>query len=418
LAIAIQQAELYEQVQRQSKELEQRAADRTRELAVLYEVAALASQSLELGTKLSQSLGQALRAVRGDAGAIHLLSEATSSAGEVFRMAVQQGFPPGLADEIESLPANVGLGKLVIELDRPLVLADITLDPRVAVALPIEPHAYAGVPLRASGRILGILSIIWRTERPEHSVEELSLLISIADQLGLVVESDRLREQAEQAAVLQERERLARDLHDSVTQLLYTVSLFATTGKGALGAGDQGLLEHALNQLESASQQALKEMRLMLYELRPPVLAQLGLVRALRRRLESVEGRVGIDARLLADQAVQLPMQVEQELYLIALEALNNGLKHANATSVTVAIAASEGQIELKVIDNGVGFDDLAVEAKGGLGLTSMRQRAERLDGALRIVSAPGAGTQVVATVPYNKDSLGLETQRVSEEVL
>jgi signal transduction histidine kinase len=415
LAIAIHQARLYEQVQRHSEELEQRVADRTQELSVLYEVAALASQSLELETTLARSLEQVLRAMRSEIGAIHLLSEAEgtavdeTSAGEVFRLAVQQGIPPDLATEMESLPADAELARSVAELDRPLVVAGITSDPRVFATLPsmmlrarpIEPHTYVGMPLRASGRALGILSVARRTEQPEHSVEELSLLISIADQLGVVVESNRLRKQAEQAAVLEERERLARDLHDSVTQLLYTVSLFATTGKGALGSGDQELLEHALSQLENAAQQALKEMRLMLYELRPPVLAQLGLVRALRRRLESVEGRVGVDARLLTGKGVELPMQVEQELYLIALEALNNGLKYSNATSVTVDIDAGEEQVELKVIDNGVGFDLDAVEADGGLGLTNMRQRAERLGGVLRIVSAPGAGTQVVATVPY-----------------
>jgi signal transduction histidine kinase len=235
-------------------------------------------------------------------------------------------------------------------------------------------------------------------------VEEISLLTSVGDQLGMVVESARLRKQAEQAAVLEERERLARDLHDSVTQLLYTMSLFATTGKGALAEGDRDLLEHALSRLESAAQQALKEMRLMLHELQSPLLGQVGLVESLRHRLESVEGRVGVDAHLVTGQGIeslrQLPAQIEQELYHIALEALNNALKHSSATSVTVHVDAGEGQVELTVTDNGIGFDLDAAEDRGGLGLDNMRQRVRQLGGLIEIVSAPGAGTRVVVTVP------------------
>jgi signal transduction histidine kinase len=401
LAIAIQQARLHEQVQRHAEELEQQVADRTRELLVLYEVAALANQPLDLETTLARSLEQVLGAVGSEVGAIHLLDEADGASGEeMLHLVVQRGFSPGFAAEVEWLPTDEGLGGWVVEHDEPLIVPDTTLDPRTVVTLPsVEPFAYTGIPLRAGGRTLGVLSVVRGTDQPPLNVEEISLLTSIADQLGVVVEGARLRERAEQAAVLEERGRLARDLHDSVTQLLYSVNLFATSGQNALNAGNQSALKTSLTKLAESAQQALREMRLLIYELRPLVLEQEGLVGALQRRLDAVEGRVGIATQLLASEMIELPGQVEEELYRIGVEALNNALKYAKATLVIVSISVDQEQIQLAVMDNGIGFDLRVVERKGGLGIIGMRERAEKLGGALEVVSAPGEGTSVRATL-------------------
>jgi signal transduction histidine kinase len=222
-----------------------------------------------------------------------------------------------------------------------------------------------------------------------------ALLTTIADQVGVVVESARLRQLAEQSAVIGERARLARDLHDSVTQLLYSVNLFAAVGREAYDLGDMAQVHSCLNELGLIAQQALKEMRLLVYELRPLALAQDGLVGALRQRLEAVEGRARVQTQLQADALLDLPDRVEEALYHIAQEALNNALKHAGATAVIVSIEANAGQVELEVTDNGAGFDPRAAEGKGGLGLTSMRERVEQLGGTLAILSAPGEGTKV-----------------------
>jgi signal transduction histidine kinase len=124
-------------------------------------------------------------------------------------------------------------------------------------------------------------------------------------------------------------------------------------------------------------------------------LAQEGLVGALRQRLDAVERRTGVQAQLQAEAMLELPRQVEEALYHIAQEALNNALKHATATVVTVSIGADNGRIELEVADNGSGFDPQAAEGKGGLGLTSMRERVEKMGGVLTILSTPGEGTKV-----------------------
>jgi len=198
---------------------------------------------------------------------------------------------------------------------------------------------------------------------------------------------------------LEERQRLARDLHDSVTQSLYSVTLLAETSRQATIAGDAEIAAHCLGQLGEAARQALKEMRLLVYELRPPVLEQVGLVGALQQRLDAVEGRAGIETRLLVEHEITLAASVEEALYRIAVEAMNNSLKHAAATLVTVQIRAVGGGIELEIKDNGRGFEVEAAADTGGMGLITMRERTERLGGKLAIDSAFGEGTNVTVIV-------------------
>jgi len=154
--------------------------------------------------------------------------------------------------------------------------------------------------------------------------------------------------------------------------------------------------------LGEISQQALKEMRLLVYELRPLVLRREGLAGALQQRLDAVEKRAGVDARLLVDGEVELPASVEEALYRIAQEALNNALKHAGASNVTVYVRGHNGNVELEVVDDGAGFGLSAASEDGGLGLTSMRERTETIGGELKVVSAPGEGTRVRVSLEHN----------------
>jgi signal transduction histidine kinase len=140
-------------------------------------------------------------------------------------------------------------------------------------------------------------------------------------------------------------------------------------------------------------------MRLLVYELRPLVLETEGLVGALQQRLDAVEKRAGVQSRLIVEGALDLPPRVEEGLYRIAQEALNNALKHAAASAVTVRICADGQDIRLDVSDNGQGFDPAAVSDRGGLGFTSMRERAERLGGIVAVQSAPGEGTTITVSI-------------------
>jgi signal transduction histidine kinase len=210
-----------------------------------------------------------------------------------------------------------------------------------------------------------------------------------------VVESARLRQLAEQAAVLEERQRLARDLHDSVTQSLYSLTLLTEGGRRLAESGNLENVQDYFVDLGEIAFQSLKEIRLLVHELRPPVLEQEGLVGALQQRLDAVEGRSGVNARLLVQGKIELAEWVEKELYSIALEALNNALKHAAATALTVRIRAQQGDIEVEIEDNGCGFEISDVVDMGGIGLSTMKERAERLGGTMTIRSTPGKGTTI-----------------------
>ncbi|MGE5617679.1 MAG: sensor histidine kinase [Sphingomonadaceae bacterium] len=201
--------------------------------------------------------------------------------------------------------------------------------------------------------------------------------------------------QEERLAVMEERQRLARELHDSVTQSLYSTTLYAEAAAELLRAGQTEKAMDRLRELRETAQEALREMRLLIFELLPPVLEKDGLVAALQARLEAVEVRGGLQADLRVEGAGRLPPALERELYRIAQEALNNVLKHARARHVTVLLRLGEGSVCLEVKDDGVGFDPEAVWDRGGLGLKGMRERAQRLGGEFRVDSAPGGGCRV-----------------------
>ena len=152
---------------------------------------------------------------------------------------------------------------------------------------------------------------------------------------------------------------------------------------------------HYLTRTGQVVQQALKEMRLLVYQLRPPELKEKGLIGSLQQRLDTVEKRAGVEARLLMDDLIELPVEVEEHLYRIAQEALNNSLKHAQAGQVKVYLRVLKNQSMLEIIDDGQGFDPNSLDDQGGLGLITMRERAEEIGGLFMIDSEIGRGTSV-----------------------
>jgi PAS domain S-box-containing protein len=399
--------------------LEHRVADRTRELSALYDVTAVASSSLDLEMVLDRSLDRVLAVMETDLGTVHLLDETEG----MLNLVASRGIPPGDAAQVVSVPVGNGLVGWVVEQGKPLVVSNITTGPRPLLAIPNgDSRAYLGVPIQTRGRVSGVLSVVGEVMQ-QFNAEEVALLDTIADQIGVAVDNARLYQQAEQLAVMKERSRLARELHDSVTQALYSMTLLAEAAGRQVGAGNLERVENYLARLGEAAQQSLKEMRLLVHELRPPVLGREGLVGALQQRLDAVEGRSGVETRLRMEGTLELPALVEEELYRIAQEALNNALKHAAATRVTIHIRANDQGVELEVADNGIGFNPEAVSDKGGVGLVSMRERAERLDGLLTIFSASGEGTRVRITVqmdgnvpPISRSLLcSLDTSEVSQ---
>jgi signal transduction histidine kinase len=196
---------------------------------------------------------------------------------------------------------------------------------------------------------------------------------------------------------MEERNRLARELHDSVTQSLYSAVLFVEASRRMIEGGKPDKAALYLTDVSETSQQALKEMRLLVHKLRPSALEREGLLLALEQRLKAVEGRVGIQYQLAVEGALRLTPDLEESLYHIAQEGLNNALKHARASKVAVRLQQQAGEVALWVMDNGKGFDVAAGKAAGGMGLTTMWEWAAMFGGTVTVQSTPAEGTVVMA---------------------
>jgi signal transduction histidine kinase len=371
--------------------LEKLVADRTRELETIYKVTAAASQPVGLEAALQSALDPVLNAVDARTGAILLVDDENGK----FRILAEQGLSPEIKNEIESAGRENSLEGWVLEHKQPLLVPDLAADPRLDRSGKPEAHIpFTALPMRVGERIVGILEIA-RPGGGQFDMEELTLLSFIADHLGLVIENAHLVELAEQNAVLEERSRLARELHDSVTQTLYSLNLFAGAGKNLAASHDGEPIRQHFMTIEANALQALKEMRLLIYELRPAVLDEEGLTGALQKRLDAVERRSGMKANLNADENLALPGWMEAEIYRIAEEALNNVLKHARASRVDVSLKSDSQILVFKVVDDGVGFDLEQAQNQGGHGLASLRERVEKINGRLTITSSGQSGTEI-----------------------
>ena len=252
------------------------------------------------------------------------------------------------------------------------------------------------VPLIARDSTVGILSLR-RLDPHGYTPREVELAGQVANQIAPAIENARLYKQAGVLAAHEERNRLARDLHDSVTQTLYSLTLHSEASNRLAEAGDLERAQAHLEQMGESAHQALKEMRLLVYQLRPPALEDAGLINALQHRLDAVEERSGVRARLILDREYKLPARIENALFPVAIEALNNAIKHANASTLEVRISSVDGGIELTVEDNGRGFDETGRAARGGVGMASMSERMRNIDGRLSVESVVGEGTTVRA---------------------
>ena len=205
--------------------------------------------------------------------------------------------------------------------------------------------------------------------------------------------------QAEELAVANERTRLARDLHDSVAQTLYGLTLQAEAASRKLTAGQNEAVQDYLAAIQEDAKQTLQETRLLIFELRPPILESSGLAAALQARLDTVEARSGLTMHVALEEIGCLPAHLETGLYRIAQEALNNSAKYALASTLDVQLHRKNGQVCLKIGDDGIGFEPTAVPP-GSVGLQGMAERVAQLNGRLTINSAPGQGTQILVEVP------------------
>jgi PAS domain S-box-containing protein len=378
--------------------LERMVEHRSHELDSIYQVTMAASENTNLQAALQKALELGLQAVKTETGGVFLLDET----GDTINLIAHHGYPQDVLARIEHQEMKDSLSGWVIRQNSPLIISDLASDPRAGWSTRLgEYMSFFGLPMRAHEHVNGVLCV-YRPGGDQLNLDETMLLSFIASHLALVVENARLYQKAEQSAIMEERARLARDLHDSITQMLYSTTLYSA---GAREFGRLGDMEHVMQyvgQIGEISQQALREMRLMIYELRSPALDTMGLIGALQNRLDAVERRLKINAVLEVGDLPVLAPRVEENLYRISIEALNNALKHASANRMNISIFCSNGDLVLIIQDNGTGFDFVQTKGHGGIGLHSIQERADQMGATLKIESSPGNGTQVEVRVPEN----------------
>jgi signal transduction histidine kinase len=255
-------------------------------------------------------------------------------------------------------------------------------------------HSHLCVPLKIKDRVIGVMSAASdRTDAFDQSDKD--ILQTLANQVSIAIENARLYERARQLAVLEERQRLGRELHDSVTQSLYGISLYAQAATGNMNTGQMEQAQQYLEDIQSTAQESLADMRLLIYELRPPILEKEGLVSALQSRLTSVENRANIKSNIQSNLVSRLPLEMEEGMFQIAREALNNTVKHARASKILLNIQKGSDKVSMEISDDGIGFDPKTAHQQGRLGLVSMKERAQSHGWVLLIESSPGNGTKV-----------------------
>jgi nitrate/nitrite-specific signal transduction histidine kinase len=285
-----------DELQSTNEGLEQRVIARTQEMAAFYDVTLLTSESQDMSDLLEPALSRILDIGKCQAASIHLITEDQSS----LHLVARQGLVSIEIDQVQTLAIQLEYQSDVSQSGDPILGSGLMDSAAMPKELGLERfHTYLGAQLRARGSSLGLLSC-FRESEERFSVNEISLIVALAEQLGIAVENHPLNQSTREMAVLEERERLARDMHDSVTQSLYGLNLFARSGQKAVEEGDDERLANSLSQIQEHSMTALNEMRLSLYQLQPTIVENEGLAQALEGRLDSVERRLGIEANLEA----------------------------------------------------------------------------------------------------------------------
>jgi PAS domain S-box-containing protein len=255
------------------------------------------------------------------------------------------------------------------------------------------------VPLAARGDALGAINLYYLPGQ-EPGEDETVFLGAVADQTAVAVENARLFAAVEDKVTLEERQRLARELHDSVSQALYGIALGTRTARAWLNReGPRERVEEWLDYVLSLADAGLTEMRSLIFELRPESLETEGLIAALEKQAAALQARHEIPVHATLGREPDLPLEAKEALYRIAQEALHNTVKHAHASRAELKLECDARGIALEVSDDGAGFDP-GEDFSGHLGLKSMRERAARLGGTLRVESAPGEGTSIRVRIP------------------
>jgi signal transduction histidine kinase/ligand-binding sensor domain-containing protein len=380
--------ELERQVTARTREIEQR----TGELEALYRADEEMLRYLKLDQVLQVLVDVAVDILHADKGALLVWD----AGGERLVVRAARGFAP---DTIALMTFGLGEGIVgcVAATGEAITVEDTHQDERVVRHITdLEGiRSSMHVPINVGGQVFGVFNVNYAAPRA-FGENELRLFTALAQRAALAIENAQLYERAEELAVVEERQRLARDLHDAVTQTLFSASLIAEV-LPRIWERDPEEGQRRLAEVRELTRGALAEMRTLLLELRPAALIEAELGDLLRQLGEAIAGRarVPVDVQIEGDCSNMSP-EVKVAFYRIAQEALNNVAKHSGATLATVRLRCELTQVELHVTDDGRGFD-VSVIPPDHLGVGIMRERAEVIGAELAIRSEAGKGTEVVA---------------------
>ena len=381
VGLAIRNAQLYEATRRRLADMES-----------LQRVTTALLQELPLEEILGVVCLEAQQLTGATGSTVLLLEE-----GVWLRITGSTGTPLPASSR---LPVEGSFAGRAIQRGEPLLVNEPSGLAQAYHSVP-EVESLLVVPLTVGEAIVGALDVV--NKAGGFTEDDLRIMGLYADSVAIAIESARLQQQAEELAVMEERQRLARELHDSVTQALYSVTLYAEASRLALAAGKQDVALDNLGELHHMAREAMLDMRVLIFELHPPVLEEEGLVAALQARLAAVESRAGLQTGIRVHGERRLPLAVEEELFWIALEAFNNVIKHARARLLTVDLRYGDAVACLEIADDGLGFDLAAASERGGLGLRGIAERAQRIQAELNIRSSPGQGTILRVEVPVSR---------------
>jgi signal transduction histidine kinase len=322
-----------------------------------------------------------------------------------FAQFLTSGMDAELIERLGPLPETHGLLGAMLEGFDSYRTGDIQADRRFRGWWPRshpDMRSFLGVPICAAGEVIGAFYLTDKEGAAEFSEADQELIELLAAHAAIAVTNARLYERTRELSILDERNRLALELHDVISQKLFALSLTAESA-GQLLDVDVEAAREQIDRLRQLSQEALEELRYLILELRPPELERDGLAVTLRKHVEVLR-RVqsgGPEVELELDGVPPAEMSRDRELLRIAQEALQNAIKHSCATRIVLRVGTADGRLVLEVTDDGSGFDPEASGVRSRrLGLSSMEERARRLDGELTIESVAGEGTTVRLEAP------------------
>ena len=377
-------------LKKSQENLAQKLSDQSRKMAGLFDLILMGSNQMQID-ELTIPLLQKITALMGDAAVCFC---------NTFDQRIQISGSYGLSQkqmQVINLVSAAWLPSAPNVCTVPNILANSGLPDAFRQA---GFHSLLATWINSDEMPPHVLLLLWAYPH-QFTVEELSLTNAIADETRVIFENARMRAYAVDQALLNERHRISRDLHDTITQSLNSIVLTSEVASTILEKSNTEKLKKILTSLQTDAQQALKELRLLLFELRLMSPEKIDLAGALLERIDLVEKKAGLSVNLLVSGSQDWSPSLAEELYYIAIEALNNSLKHAFATRVEIMLEETPEHVILKIRDNGRGFQP--DRANRGFGLRGMAERATRMGGYIDIQSSPGNGTLVTATVPGSR---------------